>query len=553
MYDKIVNQCENLWLRENYNLSGYSTILWCTTNQEYDYYETDYLHTLFWIVTFLILGIVTIATALDIKQNNEDSLDYYKVERRDLPKSQQCLLCFSLVRNWYRLVAPPKTEVGRDLRFVLTIRYLTTLIVVMGHVWIAYSMTPAKNTEFVESSYYSIIYIFANCATNIVQTFFVASGVLLYISIHEFFKEGVLNIGNAATAFIYRYIRLTPTLAYLILYHATYLFHSGSGGYWKFVGETSQTYCRRNWWTNLLYINNYVNSNQMCIPTTWYLSADTHLFLFSLCLLLIIFKYPKLKKIVMGLAILASCVTQFLVTYLNKFDGGQHVFSPETKRFLYDNENKELEKDYFASHMNAGNFLIGICLAMTYFHFKENKIDMSKYKWFIVLWYITPVIGFFTVVVHGYTFFHNYFEVPSIGLTILSMFTRQIWGIFGIILVLGFIASFRSPIKNFFNWPVFTPLSRLTYGIYLVHVTIASIVFAQSSIISYFMGWSFLTESVALFVLSNFAALILGLCIEFPLTALSKILLRKNKKERKFIKDEINGHAAELKKFTSRI
>ncbi|XP_063697615.1 uncharacterized protein LOC134828568 [Culicoides brevitarsis] len=281
MYDKIFNQCENLWLRKNWNLTGYSTVLWCTTNQEFDHYETDYLHTLFWVVTIFIVAIVAAATGLDIIQNNEDSLNYYKVERRDLPKSQQCLLCFSLVRNWYRLVAPPKTEVGRDLRFVMTIRYLTTFMAVIGHVWIGYSFTPSINPEFVEKSYDSFVYIFVNCATNIVQTFFVVSGVLLYISINEVFKKGVVNVGYAVSAFLYRYIRLTPTYAYLILYQATYLFHSGSGAYWKFYTETQQTYCRRNWWTNLLYINNYVNANQM-------LTESLALFVLSNCVALVL-------------------------------------------------------------------------------------------------------------------------------------------------------------------------------------------------------------------------------------------------------------------------
>uniref|UniRef100_A0A336LWS6 CSON006904 protein n=1 Tax=Culicoides sonorensis TaxID=179676 RepID=A0A336LWS6_CULSO len=207
-----------------------------------DEQRQNYLHTTFIVITILILGIVSAATGLDIKQNNQNSLDYYKNDRLDLPKKQQYLLCFSLMRNWYRLTAPPKTELGRDLRFVLTIRYLTTLLVVMGHIGIAYSYSPARNSQFIENSYYRFNEIFTNCGTTIVQTFFVASGVLLYISFSEILKEGKLNLKYFGIGIIYRYLRLTPPYAYVLLYHATYLFHSGSGTYWKFFAETEYSY-----------------------------------------------------------------------------------------------------------------------------------------------------------------------------------------------------------------------------------------------------------------------------------------------------------------------
>lgn len=50
------------------------------------------------------------------------------------------------------------------------------------------------------------------------------------------------------------------------------------------------------------------------------------------------------------------------------------------KRFMIYNQQEEFEKDYIASHTNAGNFLIGVCLAMIYLQYKKNKVDLSKYK-----------------------------------------------------------------------------------------------------------------------------------------------------------------------------
>lgn len=88
-------------------------------------FSLDFLDYLFFTITALILIVVVSATILDSKMNNENSLNYYKKERTDLPRPTACLLCFSIVRNWYRLTAPPKTEIARDIRFVPAVRYVT--------------------------------------------------------------------------------------------------------------------------------------------------------------------------------------------------------------------------------------------------------------------------------------------------------------------------------------------------------------------------------------------------------------------------------------------
>lgn len=45
--------------------------------------------------------------------------------------------------------------------------------------------------------------------------------------------------------------------------HGTWLVHISKGPNWDmFVGEEYRN-CRKNWWTNLLFINNYVDNNNM--------------------------------------------------------------------------------------------------------------------------------------------------------------------------------------------------------------------------------------------------------------------------------------------------
>jgi hypothetical protein len=56
--------------------------------------------------------------------------------------------------------------------------------------------------------------------------------------------------------------RLTPVYAVILGFIATLLAYLGSGPNWQNVRILSVA-CRWNWWTNLLYINNYVRTFEM--------------------------------------------------------------------------------------------------------------------------------------------------------------------------------------------------------------------------------------------------------------------------------------------------
>lgn len=52
-------------------------------------------------------------------------------------------------------------------------------------------------------------------------------------------------------------LRLTPLYGIVILFVSTLLVHMGSGPFWMYMHEESAK-CAQNWWTNILYINNFV-------------------------------------------------------------------------------------------------------------------------------------------------------------------------------------------------------------------------------------------------------------------------------------------------------
>lgn len=82
--------------------------------------------------------------------------------------------------------------------------------------------------------------------------------ILFYYQIN---RNGQLNF---ALLYIHRYLRLTPLLAACILI-AIYIFkHLGDGPLWQLFNRIGvEDNCRSHWWSTLLYIQNYYNSNSM--------------------------------------------------------------------------------------------------------------------------------------------------------------------------------------------------------------------------------------------------------------------------------------------------
>jgi len=63
----------------------------------------------------------------------------------------------------------------------------------------------------------------------------------------------------------------------IIFFYATLFYKLGSGPHWDEVVGLERDSCQNNWWTNLLFINNYVNSRNvvgtltaLCLLRIWH-------------------------------------------------------------------------------------------------------------------------------------------------------------------------------------------------------------------------------------------------------------------------------------------
>lgn len=207
--------------------------------------------------------------------------DHYKTP----PKStaQQILLTFSVARNWYRLNQEPTGKIGRELRFLDCFKFFAMFMVIFAHTnWVIYE-SAISNPQDPERLLHTAAGTLLVSGSLITVTFFVISGLLLtinWLAVSRTLesKKEHWNFWQYACVFlkfnVFRYVRLTVPYAFVLLMSGVY-FENAGGPLWRHIFEREQLSCRRNWWTNLLYINNFVRTDErvlrikilpQCIP-----------------------------------------------------------------------------------------------------------------------------------------------------------------------------------------------------------------------------------------------------------------------------------------------
>lgn len=126
---------------------------------------------------------------------------------------------------------------------------------------------------------------------NIVQSFFVIGG---FLTGHLFLQHVETDKSPGWVLFsksvILRYIRFAPLLLLAVLMHSTWLYRLGSGPVWDKVNFAERQFCRKNWWINLLFLDNYLEVEMKCLVHSWYLAADFWLSALAVLVLIIINK-----------------------------------------------------------------------------------------------------------------------------------------------------------------------------------------------------------------------------------------------------------------------
>ncbi|XP_035206552.1 nose resistant to fluoxetine protein 6-like, partial [Stegodyphus dumicola] len=225
-------------------------------------------------------------------------------------KAGRLLLVFSLPRNVKKLLKTQNSS--GPFSCLHGIRFITTLWIVFSHSYYVlnyYALTGLLKTMTIGKD---IAFQIVMNGTFAVETFVCIGGLLVSYHIVSQNRRSI----NIPYYILHRIWRVLPMVAITIIcFFMT--FHLSYGPIWResFISYAGD--CENNWWSNLIFINNFYRTEDSCLPHTWYIASDMQMYIAALIIYLPLLKRPKVGLTIAFLAILASIIYCGVHTYVN--------------------------------------------------------------------------------------------------------------------------------------------------------------------------------------------------------------------------------------------
>ncbi|XP_041449502.1 nose resistant to fluoxetine protein 6-like isoform X1 [Drosophila obscura] len=315
--------------------------------------------------------------------------------------------------------------------------------------------------------------------------------------------------------YLHRLIRIAPVLSMAILVY-TKLMPVVAGGPLFSGGYSGTAACESDWYWTLLFVQNYATSN-ICISHSWYLAVDMQLYIISPLLLIALYKWGKKAAagIVVLVLLLSSCL--FATMMINKY-------SMLLKNSTGDGSaNKKL---YFATHRHAAPWLIGFLFGYFLHLNRGKKFQLSR----IAVWsgWVLSLAMIFTSIFALYP--AAQWSAPPLSTLEESLYytlTRVGWPLALCWVVFACMQGHGGLANSFLSSPLWQPLSRLSYSVYIWHMFLVEVNTKNSRTNTYFSDYSMMLKFWSDFGFTVLMAYFFYLIIEAPLAGFDSLLRPK--------------------------
>ncbi|KAL4219668.1 hypothetical protein ACF0H5_022240 [Mactra antiquata] len=424
------------------------------------------------------------------------------------------LLSFSVITNASKLLNT--NQPSSTLTNINGVRFISMTWVILGHTYV-FSLRNGDNTvEFLGHMYKRFSFQAIENETVAVDTFFVLSGLLVaYLSLREMKKRGGPTKFNWLMFYFHRFWRLTPPYMLLLMLYVPTFKYWGDGPVWPQKGiEVDE--CKDSWWTNLLYVNNLVRTDKMCMGWSWYLANDMQFYILSPLLLVPLFYSPIFGGIMCLAFVLVNFITTGVISHDNELSSNLMFGAPGEDGF---------DKIYIKPWTRVGPYAVGIFTG--YILYKvDGKFKMPK---------IINLIGWLFATAMAMLVLYGLYSstgVPSLGVKTSAFYnatSRTAWGIAVAWVVFACAVGYGGPINTLLSWKGIIPLSRLTYCAYLVHPLVIYVYYYSRRTMFHFYDLEMIYLFLGNLCLSYMAAFVISMAFEAPMMGLEKVLLRREK------------------------
>jgi peptidoglycan/LPS O-acetylase OafA/YrhL len=334
-------------------------------------------------------------------------------------------------------------------------------------------------------------------------------------------------------SYLFRYLRLTPLYFFVLLFWWKALRVVGLGPQWLSQRGAYQK-CKRYWWTNMLYVNNLVpfkdTFTEQCFGHAWYLGNDMQFFII-LPLFIVAYTYNRRAGY-------ASLFAGFWASIIYSLWGADHFHWSAG----VDGPPHQVDYYYLRPWTRIPPYLVGSATALLLndVSSKPSRIICEAMKLVALLILGLCYFG-------AYPFWQSPMKhgIDNLNHSYVAL-TKPAWAVALSLLCWPSFRGHRGMIGRLLELPLWEPLAKLTYAMYLIHMPVLEIFFkARRGGRIYFSytwwGFAFLGVSCA----TGLVAVVLYLFVELPFHNLV-MLLRKRLATPRAIRVDDDDALAEL-------
>ncbi|KAK8402150.1 hypothetical protein O3P69_001321 [Scylla paramamosain] len=423
----VPDTCTDSLLQESLQrqqVPGVSLTVTCH-RQDHDTHPRDLS---FLLVTAVLVVLVTAATMLDLHRPCPSA----PAKCSCLP-GKQLLHCFSLTQNWTRLMSHSTAET--HLQTLDGIRVTSMMWVILAHRYMFFLISAANPRDITKR-------------------------------IAEFTFPGYC---------LQRYLRLVPAMGYVMWMCTSLLPHLGSGPVWErtYEGLFGRP-CANAAWSNLLFLNNFSDPSDMCLGHLWSLAVEWQLYLVVPLLLLPVYRWPawRCRWLPLAACLTMSVLLPAFITLLNDLPPTATHWDDEATRAYYSTY-------YVVPWCRAGPYLVGLAAGVLYHWLDENNLILTQgcvracgaACWAAVV-----------VVLMGPSWIGG---SGTLWAAVYSSLARPAWAAALAFFVINAFKGQPGVVSWFFSRPVFTPLCRLSYCMFLVSLPLQALAASRPHKIHY--------------------------------------------------------------------
>lgn len=445
-------------------------------------------------------------------------IDFFATKKKGL---RWILVVFSLKRSWHMLTKADPRPMGLNLDPLSGARTINMVVLVIAHRGFNLMRGPVHNYNQYESIPRAMQQTVATHAQLFVDTCFALSGLLVALleltRAHAYGKDSDSRAPLMA-ALVHRYVRLTPSYAMVVFFYATLFWRFGSGPLWdQVIGHESQA-CASYWWTNIFYVNNYINTDKLCMFQSWYLPVDLHLFFIGSALTLLLSRHRRTGLGFLVVFLGLSMLIPFLVTY---FGNKPALLEMLPSLFRAPDQSNNFRTMYAPTHIRAAPYMVGLFAGYLFqrLALRHKERFTQGVTWLLCLGGVALTTA---SLLSSVVFYDPDMRYDGVVSGLYAALCPVVWSAGVCLVFASLVLGSRTIMSAILSWKPLVVLSRLTYNVYLTHWAFQVASVAKARAPYHLDPYNLFYLSFGDMVASLLISLILFLLVEAPFRSLAR-------------------------------